>query len=166
MFDEIVEINNKVSSLITRIKNQQINNCPICMINNKQLDLYLFFNVVDVENFNNKLIEMGSMFTFSEYEIKSHKKHIYIEDLPKEFEVIEKESDDVKVIDKRILKIQEELKKLEEVNDHTSPQINQAKNKLNELLDLKRKFLQGSQLSGEGTQVDLHELVNLIVKKE
>lgn len=169
-------INKRMHKLKDNICNQQINSCPICMLNNKDLDHFIFFNSNDIEVIQNRLIELDANFNFSESDIIKHKKHIYIKE---ESEInseelinvgdkeIDEETNDIALINERIKKLKKEIEFLEKSNDNTSPQTSIARRRLNEFLELKRKYIQKDDSSrGLGETIDVHKLISVILKRE
>jgi hypothetical protein len=156
------EINDITTQLKDKIKNLQINSCSLCMINNKELDHFIFFNAVDSEKLNNYLEDNNIHFSVDDDLIKKHKTHIYIEQEPQTLDL--EEVNDISIIDGEIKKTKKQLEILEKTNDNMSPQTSLVRNRLSSLLELKRRYTQNDE--AQGTSVDVHELLKQILKRD
>lgn len=158
------DIIQKKEELKERIRNIGINSCPLCMINNKHLDHLIFFKTMKAEDFNSFLEEQGIEIILSDKEILTHKTHIYIKEEPtKELE----DMNELDVINAEIKKLRKQIEVFEKSNDNTLPQKNSTQFKLNNLLELKRKYIQNDPENDKNQpRIDIHELVSLIVRRD
>ena len=58
-YDFIDDINDKKKEILEKIDNQKINTCPLCMLDSKMLDYFIFFHVTDSNKLNKFLKTLG-----------------------------------------------------------------------------------------------------------
>lgn len=154
-----------------RVGNIHNKNCPLCALNDENIDSMIFFHNADEEMTNSAISQEGYRAAVSKQIVNNHRKHIYIIDkndwYRKEVSVNENteqgELDEEDLVKQRLFKVGKSLAVMESQGRMETDEYNTLLSKFIKLMEFKEKKKQTESFKDDDGKINMNQLLHKLL---